>query len=454
MRKLLIWLAALCLCLGAASAETADRARQTGAPASYSYHGELFNGQITYPVLGIKGIDAQIQSFGQKTLSEALLGAKTANAARALSVDYDVYALSTRYIGVAMTGEQTDADGHVINDVVFTLNADAQTGALLEFSALYDAKTLPDVLLLLHAALKAAYPQAFEANAYTPDEGWLAHTVITDKGVDVLLPRGRFLPEECGTARVSLPNAYIAPYLLINTGYVAPKGEPTAAPTKAPEATVTQSGRVIDPTKPMIALTFDDGPNGMTPKFLKLLSDNGGVATFFMIGKQLKDYPNAIQQVIDQGSEIGCHTWDHVRLDGATADKLKRQITYASKQFEKYGVTPKVFRPPYGNQDKYVRRYCKENGMAVVNWSIDTKDWATKSANRTYNNIMNNVKDGSIILCHEIYTQTYDAMERVIPELVRRGYQLVTVSELLSYCEGGMVPGQLYTHKNEAEQFQ
>ena len=80
----------------------------------------------------------------------------------------------------------------------------------------------------------------------------------------------------------------------------------------------------------------------------------------------------------------------------------------------------------------------------IAEWEIDTLDWSTRNANKTYNKIMKEVRDGVIILCHDLYETTADAMERVIPDLVNEGYQLVTVSELLSFHKNGAQPGVVY----------
>jgi len=89
--------------------------------------------------------------------------------------------------------------------------------------------------------------------------------------------------------------------------------------------------------------------------------------------------------------------------------------------------------------------------MCVAFWYIDTEDWSTLNAKSTYNNIFKNLKSGAIVLCHDIYSTTVDAMKLVIPELVARGYQLVTLSELFQFADGGPVPGTTYTILNDED---
>ena len=107
------------------------------------------------------------------------------------------------------------------------------------------------------------------------------------------------------------------------------------------------------------------------------------------------------------------------------------------------GVNPKVFRPPYGAVNQAAKATMAAQGMSSVLWSVDTLDWKYKDTNRVVNYILNNAKDGDIVLMHDIHPTTVAAAEIVIPELVKRGYQLVTVSELASF-RGGMVPGGSY----------
>ena len=97
------------------------------------------------------------------------------------------------------------------------------------------------------------------------------------------------------------------------------------------------------------------------------------------------------------------------------------------------GVDTIIMRPPYGSYNDEIKRICAENGIVMINWAVDPLDWKTRNADKVYNAIMSQVKDGDIILCHDLYDTTVDAMERVIPDLIAQGYQLVTVSELLSY---------------------
>lgn len=200
-----------------------------------------------------------------------------------------------------------------------------------------------------------------------------------------------------------------------------------------------------DPNGPMIALTFDDGPGIYTDRILHILTQNNAKATFFMVGNRVANYKEVVERVAAQGSEIAAHTWSHPDLTGLSRDGIASELSKSVRVLT--AVTGKpvtLMRPPYGSINDTVRAVCKEQGLSLIRWSVDTEDWRTRDADATYNEIMEEARDGSIILCHDIHEATADAMERVIPELIRRGYQLVTVTELFERNEKQMNPGSVY----------
>ncbi len=201
----------------------------------------------------------------------------------------------------------------------------------------------------------------------------------------------------------------------------------------------------IDPDKPMIALTFDDGPSVHTPRLLNAFKKHGGKGTFFVVGKNLESHKLTAQRIVNEGHEIASHSWSHPDLTLLSFEKTKNQIVKTHNEiFEVTGVYPKLIRPPYGaynNTVKYCAYTCNE---AVITWSFDTFDWKTKNADAVYNTIMTNAKDGLMVLCHDIHPTTVDAMERVIPALIEKGYQLVTVSQMLALRKDEVIAGGVY----------
>ena len=195
----------------------------------------------------------------------------------------------------------------------------------------------------------------------------------------------------------------------------------------------------------MIALTFDDGPSAGTRRILKALDEVDGRATFCMVANRLGEYAQTARKVAEQGSEIATHTWDHPNLTKLGASELRQELKKSLNAIEKTtGVRPTVLRPPYGSVNSEVREACAELGLVIANWNIDPEDWKTRDAASIRNHILSNAKDGAIVVCHDLYPETASAMESAIRTLSDRGYQLVTVSELLDARAGGGTAGKLY----------
>lgn len=203
----------------------------------------------------------------------------------------------------------------------------------------------------------------------------------------------------------------------------------------------------IDPSKPMVALTYDDGPSrDSTPRILKKLQECGGRATFFMVGNRAEKFKGTIAQMVEQGCEVANHTYDHTLMTKVAPEELERQLVLTNQVVAQAGgVTPVLMRPCGGATNDAGMGVAGAISMPAVLWSVDTLDWKTRNAEATVSAVLDHVKDGDIILMHDLYEATADASDIIIPELIKRGYQLVTVSELASY-RGGMTPGQSY-HK-------
>lgn len=201
----------------------------------------------------------------------------------------------------------------------------------------------------------------------------------------------------------------------------------------------------IDPNRPMVALTYDDGPAIYTPRILTALEKYGAKATFFVVGSNVNGRNiQTMQRALALGCEIGNHSWSHPELPKQSISTIRSQIDSTTTAIvQATGVQPRLFRPPYGSYNQNVLNHLGNNGYAAILWSIDTLDWKTKSASATTSKILNNVKDGDIILMHDIQGSSAVASETIIPELLKRGYQLVTISEMAN-ARGGMRAGSVY----------
>lgn len=190
----------------------------------------------------------------------------------------------------------------------------------------------------------------------------------------------------------------------------------------------------VNPNKPMVALTFDDGPGPYTSRLLNCLEKNKAKATFFMVGSNVSRYKNVVKRMASMGCELGNHSYSHPAFTTLSVSSMKSQVSSTNKKIrEACGRLPTVFRLPYG--DGYNNRTVLNTlGLPSIYWSVDTRDWAnTGNSQHTINAVLGSVKNGDIILMHDIHAATVKACETIIPTLKKRGYQLVTVSQLAKY---------------------
>jgi putative uncharacterized protein (fragment) len=207
---------------------------------------------------------------------------------------------------------------------------------------------------------------------------------------------------------------------------------PSEGETNA-EGMVFSGGRYIDPSKPMVALTFDDGPDVQVDGVLMdELEKVNGRSTFFVVGQRVEKFPEDIKNTVERGHEIGNHSYDHdIHLSSKGQDYIRNEFDKTDDAVEKAaGVRPALVRLPGGNISNDVKAVVKK---PLIFWSIDTEDWRSRDAEKTQNSILSQVKDGDIVLMHALYLSTAQACKTVIPELHARGYQLVTVSELIHF---------------------
>lgn len=184
----------------------------------------------------------------------------------------------------------------------------------------------------------------------------------------------------------------------------------------------------INPNRPMIALTFDDGPGLGTVRLLEALQAYGARATFFMMGPRVNTYPDAVRKMVETGCELANHTSNHLKLTDYGAEGIAMEINYTRDVINSIvGQTPTMMRPPYGAVNEVVQSVA---GVPIMMWSVDTLDWQLKDAGLIRDYVLNTVKDGDVVLMHDIYEATVQAAIELIPLLQERGYQIVTVSEM------------------------
>lgn len=195
--------------------------------------------------------------------------------------------------------------------------------------------------------------------------------------------------------------------------------------TAAPSSEAVTAGKSVK----KIALTFDDGPNPKSTKaILATLKKHHARATFFMLGSRVEQYPALVDQVVQEGHEIGNHSWSHRDFTKLSKQEVQDEISRTALAVETAaGASPITVRPPYGATNDLVNEVI---GAKPMLWTIDTVDWKSHNPKAICGIVEKEAKDGSIVLMHDIHETTAQSLDKMVSSLQKQGYELVTVSEL------------------------
>lgn len=370
---------------------------------------------IVYPVGSITEMNDAIKQWIQTKIEilQSKIGNQEENSSE-LMAEYASYFVEKDWVGVKLVGSFSHPSlAHPV-DIVGTFNANQKSQKLLALDELLLDGGKEHLITAI--AKEAGIPQE------EVTESVLEHWVLTDQGLEIILERGKFLPMSEGTKTILLPYESLKGYLELK-----------------------EEEKKVQADKPKIALTFDDGPSRHTERLLDQFQKNGGKATFFVLGNMIDNHSETLKRVAKEGHEIGGHSWNHAQLTKISEGEVKEQLMNTrTKIYQTTGVDTKIMRPPYGSFDDQVKMTAKEMGISIVNWSVDTLDWKHRDSDYVYQSIMDQAEDGAIILCHDLHETTVEAMTRAIPKLIEEGYELVTVSELLTEDGGTLEAGKVY----------
>jgi len=210
--------------------------------------------------------------------------------------------------------------------------------------------------------------------------------------------------------------------------------QPSTMP-KVPPAGARLSYSSIKTDQKVLAMTFDDGPHpSHTPQLLKMLRDRNIKATFYLVGKNAKAYPNIVRQMVAEGHEIGNHTWTHGSLTSMSDEQIRKELKMSTDAvFEAAGYRPQTIRPPYGAINQRIKEMMyTEFGYPTIMWSVDPQDWRKPGVSVVTSRIVNAAHPGAILLAHDIHASTIQAMPATFDQLLAKGYRFVTVSQLMN----------------------
>lgn len=196
---------------------------------------------------------------------------------------------------------------------------------------------------------------------------------------------------------------------------------------------------------PCVALTFDDGPSGrFTRRLLQGLEERQVQATFLLCGYRLKIYPELAQQIHRAGHEIGLHGYSHDNMAEMSYQELVKEISDTQKLLPP-GCNATFLRPPGGSGSSLLSRVAAQEDLALLLWSVDPRDWAVHDAAAVEAAVISQVRDGDVILLHDLSDSSVDAALAIIDRLHEEGFQFVTASQLAAIRGVTPKPGKIYT---------
>ncbi|MBK6301558.1 MAG: polysaccharide deacetylase family protein [Actinomycetales bacterium] len=381
-----------------------------------------------------------------------------------LNVGWQVITASGPVLGIRMeTFEFGGASGQTTHRVFYGDGSTTWTGMDLVTTA-----GRAEVAALVRSAVRASGHATLD-----PDEVGAAgvDALLTDLTFSaagdlvLLLDQGTVAPFSAGNLTVTVPQATAEPLLsergrrvadAVRSGLPYAVSVPTsAAPTPvAPATPVTPApvppatpavapppAAAVDCTKlKCVALTFDDGPGSLTGTLLDRLEAAGVVATFFVLGQNVRIHPDLVTRMVRSGMVVANHTWDHRDMKRLSLSEARSEVDRTSAEIARVtGVSTTLLRPPYGSMSPQTATL----GQAIILWDVDTEDWKNRDASITTTRALATVRPGSIILMHDIHASTIEAVPAIIAGLKARGFTLVTVPQLL----GNPQPGKVYTRR-------
>ncbi len=401
---------------------------------------------ITYPKGDLLEFDSACKAWVDNTLAN--YQAEVSASEGELLITYNSYIVNENYVVVQFKGEFNSPNyAHPVS-LVKSFNANLNTGKLLLIDNLLEAEEINK--------LKKYVIETKNLDENYVDEQLLDNWVVLEEGVEIVLEKGKYLPESDGMVKI------FASYDMLKSKDVSVSNETTTEETVEIKPKVLNETEIenlenlkedvqniskneLNENDKVIALTFDDGPGAYTAKLLNILKENNVKATFFVLGSQIDSYPELLPRMIEEGHEIGGHSWTHRSFKKLSDEELIKEIMQTRAKIASLtGVDPLSVRPPYGAYNNHVKAVAKSLGVHLVNWNVDPLDWKTRSAQKTYNSILKTTTHGSIVLSHDIHASTVEAMESLIPKLLDEGYHFVTVSELLIMGKGEIIPGEVY----------
>lgn len=394
---------------------------------------ENYNIKISYPILNDKTIDDKIKKLVDETINDFKEEVKELDSSKSydLNIEYEssdnnlnlysIHLIIYKYLGGAHYNRE---------DLVYYYNYKINKELFWNDILIDDNKTLDRLAAISKEKLMLEYKDYLYSdeslnNGVKPIKDNFKIILFNNDNIKVVFPPFQVGPWSSGNLKINVK------YKDLND-WITKNYQKTVEDTTANNDISSRSVRnVFDfQNEKLIALTFDDGPaRKTTTKLLNGLKERDAKVTFFVLGSRVNPMKDLILRAYKEGHTIGNHTYNHKNLTNLNDKEVISEINDTNYEIEKIiGVKPKYIRPPYGSYNERIINL--SDGMTFVLWIVDTLDWQSRSVNAVYNKIIESAKEGKILLMHDLYETTVDAVLRAIDDLSKEGYKFVSLEEL------------------------
>lgn len=361
---------------------------------------------INYPITSINVLDNEITTYVNKTYSK-FKNIKS-NVKPELNISYTYKEINENIINVSL---KTEIIANITINKIKTYTYNKITKKFLTLEDL-----LPDLTSLDYDIKKELLKKYQEADMEYLSNVNLDYFTIDDENLTIYFNPAEIKSNYDTLIYLDIPLDSLK--LLIDIDK-----------TKGSDTYLSIKKRNISENDKVVALTFDDGPSKYTDKILDILNEYDACGTFFLIGSKVEFYSDVLNKALKNGNELGNHSYDHKLLTRLSESEFKEEINKTQEAIKKVtGFTPTLFRPTYGGYNNTLKSY---TDLKFVLWDVDSRDWQVKSKEKILQNVIPNVKSGSIILMHDNHEYAVNALEDMIKDLKEKNYKFVTVSELL-----------------------
>lgn len=376
---------------------------------------------IDYPFFHLEEVDQAIETYLKETITPCTNNEQ-------LIITYEIVHYSQQTVSIIFTERNKEktfnhmvnidlANGKIIRlDDLFKNESDYLS--LLSDIAYNELKNKEDILLSNKELAEAAAPTEDRFQEFTLlNKAIIFYLTLSDQMADTQLIISKELLKDM------LEDKYIS--VELNKDRIEDINPPNMI-TELPKKDIQ-----IAPDQKVIALTFDDGPKkGTTDSILKALRKYDAHATFFVLGSMAEKNPELLRDMVEQGNDVGSHTWDHRLMTKLSEEEMIKQINQTNSLIkEMTGKEATLFRPPYGAYDQRVTSHLGKN-TDVILWDVDPEDWKYRNKDHIVQSVLNQAGDGKIILMHDIYKTSAEAAVEIMEKLTAQGYKIVSVSEL------------------------